>query len=139
VVGVWLAELRARVAAAGQEVEPNTYLFLSRKGRNRPICRRHALWVLRGCFDANELAGQLGTHSMRKTFANRVDRLACERRQAGAPVDPLRIVQRALGHKNINSTLSYLSFREEDVEECILGTVAVLAGGRNGSRGGTQA
>ena len=120
ILAMWLSVMRTR--AAGREVGPDTFLFASRKGYNRPITRRQALWVLRGCFDANELAGPLGTHSMRKTFANRVDRLACEKRQAGAMIDPLRVVQRALGHKNINSTLSYLSFREEDVEECILGT-----------------
>jgi hypothetical protein len=48
---------------------------------------------------------------MRKTFANRVyDRLRHD----------LVKTQRALGHKNINSTVSYLSFRDEDVDAAIL-------------------
>jgi len=28
--------------------------------------------------------------------------------------------QRALGHRNINSTVQYLSFREEEIDEAIL-------------------
>jgi hypothetical protein len=29
-------------------------------------------------------------------------------------------VQRAMGHKNINSTVAYLSFREEEIDAAIL-------------------
>jgi hypothetical protein len=29
-------------------------------------------------------------------------------------------VQRAMGHRNINSTVAYLSFREEDIADAIL-------------------
>ena len=55
--------------------------------------------------------GKLGTHSMRKTFADRIyDRLDGD----------LAKTQKALGHKNINSTVQYLSFREEEIDEAIL-------------------
>jgi integrase len=48
---------------------------------------------------------------MRKTFANRMyDKLGHD----------LVKTQRALGHKNINSTVAYLSFREEDIAAAIL-------------------
>jgi site-specific recombinase XerD len=48
---------------------------------------------------------------MRKTFANKVyDALGHD----------LIKTQRALGHKNINSTACYLSFREEDIDAAIL-------------------
>ncbi len=49
---------------------------------------------------------------MRKTFADKIyDRLGHD----------LIKTQKALGHKNINSTVSYLSFREEEIDEAILG------------------
>jgi integrase len=52
-------------------------------------------------YKSNELTGKLGTHAMRKTFANRMyDKLGKD----------LVKCQRALGHRNINSTVSYLSF-----------------------------
>ena len=48
---------------------------------------------------------------MRQTFANRVyHRLDHD----------LVKTQRALGHKNINSTVSYLSFAEAEIEAAIL-------------------
>ena len=89
----------------------NTYLFRSRKGRNRPISRIHAWRAIREAYESNELRGPLGTHSMRKTFANRV---------YDALEHDLVKTQRALGHKNINSTVQYLSFREEEIDAAIL-------------------
>jgi integrase len=89
----------------------DAFLFQSRKGSNRPISRIHAYRVLQAAYDANELTGKLGTHAMRKTFANRV---------YDALKGDLPKTQRALGHRNINSTVSYLSFREEDIDAAIL-------------------
>jgi integrase len=49
--------------------------------------------------------------AMRKTFANRMyERLSRD----------LVKVQRAMGHRNINSTAAYLSFREEEIMNVIL-------------------
>jgi hypothetical protein len=48
---------------------------------------------------------------MRKTFAEKVyDRLDGD----------LPRLQTALGHASINSTISYLSFKQEDVDDAIL-------------------
>jgi len=30
-------------------------------------------------------------------------------------------IKKAMGHKNINSTVAYLSFNEEDIEKAIMG------------------
>jgi integrase len=60
---------------------------------------------------ANELTGTIGTHSMRKSFASRMyDRLGKD----------LVKVQAVMGHANINSTVRYLNFRQEDVVNAIL-------------------
>jgi len=102
----WIADLRR-----DGYMTDDAFVFQSRKGPNKAISRSHAWRVLKTVFADNELTGKLGTHSMRKTFANRVyDRLDRD----------LAKTQRALGHKNINSTISYLSFREEDIDAAIL-------------------
>ena len=105
-LAVWLSHL----AAAGGLL-PSVYVFQSRKGLNRPISRIHAWRILQDVYAANELRGKLGTHSMRKTFANRMyERLGHD----------LVKTQRALGHRNMNSTVHYLSFREEEIDAAIL-------------------
>lgn len=105
-VQVWLDTLKA----AG-DLLPSLALFPSRKGTNRPISRVQAWTILTEAYEANGFTGKLGTHAMRKTFANRVyDRLGHD----------LVKTQRALGHKNINSTVSYLAFREEEIDAAIL-------------------
>lgn len=102
----WLDELDT-----DENISPDTYVFLSRKGENRPVSRVHAWRVLHQAFVDTDLTGKLGTHSMRKTFANKVyDALGHD----------LIKTQRALGHRSINSTACYLSFREEDIDRAIL-------------------
>jgi integrase len=49
-----------------------TFAFRSRKGVNRPISAVQAWRILHEAVTTNELTGKLGTHAMRKTFANRV-------------------------------------------------------------------
>lgn len=89
----------------------DSFLFRSRKGANEPISRFQAHRVLKAACCRAGLTGKLGTHTMRKTFANKVyDRLGGD----------LVKVQRAMGHRNINSTVAYLSFRQEDIDEAIL-------------------
>ena len=39
---------------------------------------------------------------------------------AGEAIDPFRLTSKALGHKNITSTDSYLSFMEADIDDAIL-------------------
>jgi integrase len=67
--------------------------------------------ILEEAYTTNGLTGTLGTHSMRKSFANRVYQKLNH---------DLVKTQRALGHRNINSTVSYLRFAEEDIDQAIL-------------------
>lgn len=94
-----------------ERLQPTHFLFQSRVGRNKAICRRQAWHVLKEAMSAAQVGGRTGTHCMRKTFAQKVyDKL---------DHDLLR-TSRALGHKSINSTVSYLSFAEEEIETAIL-------------------
>lgn len=105
-LAVWLDELAQQCP-----LDPDTCVFQSRKGENRPITRVQAYRLLHDACDASAMTGKLGTHSMRKTFATNIyDRLDHD----------LVRTQRALGHRNVNSTVQYLSFREEDIDEAIL-------------------
>lgn len=80
-------------------------------GERRAITRVMAHIALKDAFAAVGLTGPLGPHAMRKTFANRVyERLGRD----------LPKTQRALGHVNINNTVAYLSFREDDIHQAIL-------------------
>jgi integrase len=112
-LSVWLEVLQKMLKG---HLDPQTPVFCSRvrdqeTGLRRPISREQAWRILKEAFTANELTGKLGTHAMRKTFANRMyDKLGHD----------LVKTQRALGHKNINSTVAYLSFREEDITAAIL-------------------
>ncbi len=107
VLAEWISELRRDVSDVG----PETFVFRSRKGANRSISYVQAYRILQDAFHAAGVAGQTGTHSMRKTFADRVY-TALDR--------DLIKTQRALGHRNINSTVSYLGFREEEIDDAIL-------------------
>jgi integrase len=102
----WLMRLQQMA-----EMTPQTYVFQSRKGLNRPIGKIHAWKILHEAVITNELTGKIGTHAMRKTFANRVYHQLNH---------DLMKTQRAMGHKNINSTVAYLSFVEEEIDRAIL-------------------
>ena len=102
----WISEMQV-----GGQLPADTFVFLSRKGRNQPVSRVQAWRILRTAYEANEMTGNLGTHSMRKTFASKVYDLLDH---------DLVKTQRALGHRNINSTAQYLSFREEEIDAAIL-------------------
>ncbi|MCO6432234.1 MAG: tyrosine-type recombinase/integrase [Deltaproteobacteria bacterium] len=90
---------------------PETFLFRSRKGENSPLTRQQAWSILDGAFNRAELQGQLGCHSMRKTF--------CARVHEALGRDLLK-TQRALGHKCVSSTAAYLSFNEAEISEAVL-------------------
>jgi integrase len=85
--------------------------FRSRKGPKRAISQVQAWRILYEAVTTNELTGKLGTHAMRKTFANRVYRQLNH---------DLVKTQRAMGLKNINSTVAYLSFVEDEIDQAIL-------------------
>jgi len=103
----WINQL-----AKGDILTAGDFVFRSRKGINRPISRVQYHRILKEAVQPNELTGKVATHSMRKTFADHVYQ-ALDR-------DIFRL-QKAMGHKNINSTVQYLSFNEADIDKAIKG------------------
>ena len=105
-LATWVEEFRSAGYMAA-----DSFVFQSRRGTNQAIGRVQAWRILRRAFEQAGLTGNLGTHSMRKTFADRVyDRLDGD----------LVKTARALAHRSISSTASYLTFRESEIDEAIL-------------------
>lgn len=91
--------------------DPNSPLFESQVGHNRPITRQQAWNIITEAADRCKLTGKIGTHSCRKTFASNVYEKSghC-----------LLKTKAALGHTCIRTTEKYLSFAESEVESIIL-------------------
>ncbi len=63
----WLSAMESH-----SDKEPDTFMFQSRKGGNEAITRIQAWEILNNTFGSCEMNGDLGIHSMRKTFAKNV-------------------------------------------------------------------
>lgn len=77
-----------------------------------PFTRQHAWRIFKHAVRSAKLTGKLGTHAMRKTFADRVFTALDEN---------IFKTQIALGHESPASTVNYLSFRQEEINDAILG------------------
>jgi len=86
------------------------FLFCSQKGG--AISRMQAHRILKEAVEVLNLEGKVATHSMRKTFAKKM---------YGALDNDIYRLQRAMGHTDIKTTVKYLSFQQEDIDDAILG------------------
>ena len=85
-------------------------LFPSRNGQGKQhMTRRAAHSILKSAFEAAGLNGHLATHSLRKSFAQRVYE------QTG----DVFAVQEMLGHKSIATTQKYLGVNYASVREAV--------------------
>ncbi|RKU21544.1 recombinase XerD [Candidatus Poribacteria bacterium] len=97
----WHAELFGSIDA-------DRPLFPSRKGRGRkPMTRIAAHDVLKLAFEAAGLNGKLGTHSLRKSYAQRLYE----------QTNDIYAVQEMLGHKSVVTTQRYLGVNYASVRE----------------------
>lgn len=108
-----------RVLKSRGYISPETYVFKSRKGQNKPISKVQAWRILNQVFRDLGFTGKLGTHTMRKTFVRDVYDKLIEMREDDPSVDPLPMLQMATGHKSYDSLLKYLSFRNKPVRDAI--------------------
>ncbi len=89
----------------GIKLSDDTPLFLSQKGG--AITRQHAHDILKKAFSNVKLQGKVSTHSLRKTYANKL------LQQGGN----LYAVKEALGHASVQTTQDYLGIDEEELRE----------------------
>ena len=96
--------------------DPHRPLFPSRNGRGeKRMSRRTAHDVLKVAFMAAGLNGHLATHSLRKSFAQRLyDR-----------TNDIFAVQEMLGHKKVSTTQKYLGVNYANVREALEEMVVV--------------
>ena len=93
-----------------QTVKASRPLFPSRNGKGKQrMTRRAAHNVLKDAFEAAGLNGHLATHSLRKSFAQRLYE------QTG----DVFTVQEMLGHKSIATTQKYLGVNYASVREAL--------------------
>ncbi len=103
----WVSKLRLE-----GELQPDTYLFKSRNGQNKPLTRVQVHRILKTIFKNKlSLTGKLASHTWRKTFAQKIFlRLN----------NDLFKTKEALGHRDINNTIRYLNYKQEEVDAAIL-------------------
>lgn len=88
-----------------------TIVNLRSEMRLFPFTRQHADRILRAACSEAGLGQGYSTHSMRKTFAKRVyERLGHDLVQT----------QKAMGHKSVNSTVSYLAVDQDAINQAIV-------------------
>jgi integrase len=98
----WLERLTGMLKVKDlRALNPTTPLFLSRvrnkDGSPRAIARETAWRIIKAIARENELPGAVGTHSTRKTLAGK----------AMAWAKDIRVAQKLLGHKSLQSTEAY--------------------------------
>ena len=96
----------------GRRMDPDMFLFKSQIGKNRPLSRTQVAHFLHEIYDRHKMTGKLGTHSMRKSFAQKMWIFLGK--------DIVK-VQSAMSHANLNSTVKYVcNFAREEIDDAIL-------------------
>ena len=89
-------------------IDASRPLFPSRKGKGiKPMTRIAAHEVLKPAFEAAGLNGKLGTHSLRKSYAQRLYE----------QTNDIYAVQEMLGHKSVVTTQRYLGVNYASVRD----------------------
>ena len=86
------------------------FLFKSQKGDNQPIQRIHAWRILNNAANKVGIKGEIGTHSLRKTFGYFMYEYCGK---------DITIVQKLLGHTSPQHTLRYIGILQDDLDEII--------------------
>lgn len=86
-------------------------LFRSREGDNKAISRKQAHYILKGAINQLELKGKLAFHSLRKTY--------CQTVYTALDHDIYKTAK-AMGHRSIASTASYLSYDQDEIDSVIV-------------------
>ena len=93
-----------------RNTEGNRPLFPSRhKSGTVPMHRQTAHQMLKKAFIAARLNGKIATHSLRKSFAQRVYEQSSD----------IYLVKELLGHRNVSTTQQYLGVNYADAREAV--------------------
>ena len=99
----------------GIKLSDDTPLFLSQKGG--AITRQHAHDILKKAFSNVKLQGKVSTHSLRKTYANKLLQQGGNLYAVRGASTPFAFRKEALGHASVQTTQDYLGIDEEELRE----------------------
>lgn len=107
-LSIWIKDLKENYRATRR-----SFLFASREGGalTTVMCWRI---IKSAAISAGIPPDGIGTHSLRKTFANAVYDFWDEEARKGRRVEPMRMVQVELGHASIDDTYRYMAFKLEE-------------------------
>ena len=91
-------------------INPNHYLFKSRKGRNYPISIFYCGLLVKKWASAINLKGNFGAHTLRKSFA------CLQRLKYNVPIE---VISKRLNHATPSVTRRYVGIIESEVEEIL--------------------
>ncbi|MCI8661572.1 MAG: tyrosine-type recombinase/integrase [Lachnospiraceae bacterium] len=86
------------------------YIFKSREGNNRPICRIQAFRIIKNAATALHLEGTISCHSLRKTFGY----------HAWKKGIPPAVIMTIYNHSSLEITKRYLSIDQDDKDQVFL-------------------
>lgn len=96
----------------GRRMTPDLFLFRSQQGVNRPLSRSHVGKFLHDIYRQHHFTGKLGTHVLRKVFAQKMWRRLDK--------DIVKVAH-AMGHSSVNSTAKYVcNFSDSEIQQAIL-------------------
>ena len=103
-----------------QDINPDTYVFKSKKYENKPISRQHSWYILNYAAEmigivqrdlkGNIISGEIGTHTMRKTFGY----------HAYNNGTSLELLMDIFNHSSKSQTLRYIGITEDQKKEVYL-------------------
>lgn len=94
-----------------QGMKPTNYLFTSRKGSNKPIGRVQYYRILNECGRNVGIEGELGTHTLRKTFGYHHYK---ENKDVA-------ILQQIFNHSWPSVTMRYIGITQDEIDDSMRG------------------
>jgi integrase len=92
------------------KVEADRFIFASREGANKPITRQRAWQIINEAAAAVGIQGQIGTHTLRKTFGYHA-------RMAGTPIE---VLQKLFNHSAPSVTMRYIGITQDELNDVYL-------------------
>ncbi len=88
------------------------YLFVSRKGINRPLSRSQAWQIIHRAARSVGVKENIGTHTMRKTFAYHAYKQGTD----------IALLMRVLNHSSQAETLRYIGIQQDQIDDVYVST-----------------
>lgn len=106
-ISQWISQLRKDFNGTRK-----SFLFTSKKGGRLSGVQAYRI-LNKAAVKAKIPSQRIGTHTLRKTFANRMYDYYFKLAQEGAKIEVMRMLQIELDHEDISTTYRYMEFKHE--------------------------